>query len=65
MRSLEKVTALDLLSPEGQDITSWDLKNESGQDVASGAYLAYLRLISSLDEGKVLKELKTKIAIIR
>ena len=65
VRSLEKVTALDLLSPEGQDITSWDLKNESGQDVASGAYLAYLRLISSLDEGKVLKELKTKIAIIR
>ncbi len=66
IRSFEKITSIDLLSSQGQDLVSWDMKNERGNDVASGVYLAYLRLMSQQDSKKtVIKELKTKIAVIR
>ncbi len=43
----------------------WDMKNQSGSDVASGVYLAYVRILEDDIDGKVLIEEKTKIAVIR
>jgi len=50
---------------DGKYWTEWNLKNAKNNEVASGVYIAYARLYSAKNKGKLLAEVKTKVAVIR
>ncbi len=43
----------------------WDLKNGSGADVASGVYILLVRLYDDANDGEIVLEKITKVAVIR
>jgi hypothetical protein len=49
----------------GDRVIAWDMKNEAGKPVASGAYVAYARMYTSIKNGRFIAQAKAKIAIIR
>ena len=49
----------------GQYDMMWDMTNAAGSEVASGTYIAYVRLFSDDLKSQLLAEDKAKVLIVR